>query len=266
MPVPIRIDDATDPRIAAYRDIRERDLVGRQGRFVAEGKVVLRMLFSAARFEPESALVLESRLVGMTDVLGAAPIAMPVYVASRPVMDAIAGFPVHRGVLAIGRRGQADDVAGLLASLPEPTVVVVLAGIANHDNVGAIFRNAAAFGAAGVLLDTASCDPLYRKAIRVSAGAVLGVPYATGGAAAELRTALAAAGFTQLALSPRGREDIRGVARPARLAIWLGSEGDGLPATILAELQTVRIAMAPDFDSLNVAAASAVALHHFCEV
>jgi tRNA G18 (ribose-2'-O)-methylase SpoU len=263
MPPPIRIENAADPRIAAYRDIRERDLVGRQGRFVAEGKVVLRVLFSAARFEPESALILESRLAGMAEVLATAPAAMPVYAASAPVMDAVAGFAIHRGVLAIGRRRAADYPAGLLAALPERAVVVVLAGISNHDNVGAIFRNAAGFGAAGVLLDAASCDPLYRKAIRVSAGAVLKLPYAVGPDAATLRSALAAAGFVQLALSPSGSEDVRNLARPARLALWLGSEGDGLPASLLAELQSVRIAMAPGFDSLNVAAASAVALHHF---
>lgn len=259
------VDDAADPRIAAFRDIRERDLVGRQGRFVAEGKVVLRVLFSAARFEPEAALILDSRLAGMAEVLAAAPAAMPVYVASQDAMDAIAGFPIHRGVLAIGRRRTAEDVAGLLSAMPERAVVPVLAGIANHDNVGAIFRNAAAFGAAGVLLDAASCDPLYRKAIRVSVGAVLKVPFATGPDCEALHSALAQAGFTQLALSPGGGHDLRGIARPKRVALWVGSEGEGLPAELLAKVRTARIAMAAGFDSLNVAAASAIALHHFWE-
>src|SRR4051812_26271347 len=101
---PTIVESADDPRIAAYCDIRERDLVRRQGRFIAEGKVVVDVLLSAGRFSVESALVLDARLPGMAPTLATAPASMPVYVASRTVMDAIAGFPMHRGVLAIGRR------------------------------------------------------------------------------------------------------------------------------------------------------------------
>src|SRR4029079_2903478 len=139
--------DAGDPRNAGYRDIRERDLVGRQGRFVAEGKVVLDVLFSARRFAAESALIRESRLSGMQPTLAKAPADMPVYVASRQVMDAVVGFPIHRGVLAIGRRRSDEHAPSLLSSLPRRALVVALIGIANHDNMGAIFRNAAGFGA-----------------------------------------------------------------------------------------------------------------------
>ena len=117
---PIPIDDADDPRIATYRDIRERDLVGRQGRFVAEGKVVLDVLFSAGRFFAESVLILDSRLAGMAETLAKAPADMPVYVASRAVMDAVAGFPMHRGVLAVGLRRADERSERLLAALPAP--------------------------------------------------------------------------------------------------------------------------------------------------
>ncbi|MCX7303797.1 MAG: RNA methyltransferase [Hyphomicrobiales bacterium] len=260
---PVRIDDPADPRVAFYLSVRERDLAGRQGRFVAEGKVVLNVLFEAARFEPDSILVLENRLPGLADTLRLAPATMPIYVAPQSVMDAIAGFHIHRGILAIGRKRSAEDPQAIIASLPRRALVVVLVGLSNHDNVGAIFRNAAAFGADAVLLDTACCDPLYRKAIRVSVGAVLKVPFAIAPDASTIAALLDGEGFGQFALSPGGAGDIRDTARPDRVAVYLGTEGDGLPQTLMARLRTVRIGMAPAFDSLNVAAASAIALHHF---
>lgn len=258
---PIRIDDPGDPRIGAYRAIRERDLAGRDGLFVAEGKVVLNVLFSARRFEPASALILESRLAGISGTLAIAPDTMPVYVASQQVFDAIAGFHIHRGVLALGRRRADEDAETLLAGLPADALVVVLVGISNHDNVGAIFRNAAAFEADAVLLDGGCCDPLYRKAIRVSVGAALKVPFAVAGDAAALVEALDRHGFAQLALSPRGRREIGAVRHAGRTALYLGSEGDGLPPALMTRMETARIAMSDGFDSLNVAAASAIALH-----
>lgn len=260
----IRIEDPGDPRIAAYRDIRERDLVGREGRFVAEGKVVLAALFSGHRFEAESVLVAENRLEGLGGTLSAAHGDLPVYVAAAAVMDAIAGFPIHRGILAIGRRRAPETADELLGTLPRRATLVVLVGLANHDNVGAVFRNAAAFGTDAVLLDETSCDPLYRKAIRVSVGAALKVPFARGGDAARLVEAVQRHGFETIALSPSGREDIRSIVRGERIALVLGTEGTGLPAALLSRLRSVRIAMAPGFDSLNVAAASAIALHELC--
>lgn len=257
----IRIESAEDPRIAPYRAIRERDLVGREGRFIAEGKVVLNVLFSARRFEVESALILEPRLSGMAGTLALAPTEMPVYVASQEVMDAIAGFHIHRGVLALGRRRAGDGLEALLASLPADALVVALVGISNHDNVGAIFRNAAAFEADAVLLDASSCDPLYRKAIRVSVGAALKVPFATAPDETSLFDTLARNGFEQVALSPGGAEDIGDFRRAGRTALYLGTEGEGLPQALMGRMKTVRIAMSDTFDSLNVAAASAIALH-----
>lgn len=266
MSEPVRIEDPADPRIAAYRDVRERDLVGRQGRFIAEGRVVLDTLLAAGRFETESALVLDRRMPGLAGTLAKAPARMPVYVASQTVMDAIAGFPIHRGILAVGLRRPPEDPQALLSALPARALVVVLVGLANHDNVGAVFRNAAAFGADAVLMDRSCCDPLYRKAIRVSVGAALKVPFAVAEDAAALVEALAVHGFEGLALSPSGREDVATAARPDRLALFLGTEGDGLPPALLARLRTARIAIAPGFDSLNVAAASAIALHRFSDV
>ncbi len=115
---------------------------------------------------------------------------MPLYVADDPVIEAIAGFQVHRGVLAIGLRGGPEPHEALIARLPEKALVAVGIGLANHDNMGGLFRNAAAFGADAVLLDATSCDPLYRKAIRVSVGAALITPFARGGSAEAILAAL----------------------------------------------------------------------------
>lgn len=258
---PIFINDPADPRIAAYRNVRERDLVGREGRFVAEGKVVLNVLFAARRFEVESVLILDKRLAGMEETLAAKPADVPVYIADQATMDAIAGFHIHRGILAIGAKRAPQAPDAMLAALPRDALVVALVGIANHDNVGAIFRNAAALGADAVLLDAASCDPLYRKAIRVSVGAALKVPYAALPDADAIFGELATAGFEQLAMTPRNAEDLADVAPGGRQAIYLGAEGPGLPDGLMARMRRVRIDMEADFDSLNVAAASAIALH-----
>lgn len=258
---PVRIDDAGDPRIAGYRAVRERDLAGREQRFVAEGKVVLNVLFSARRFAAESALILDRRLDGMKETLSLAPAGMPVYVASQAVMDEIAGFHIHRGVLALGLRRADEDAGALLAALPGDALVLALCGISNHDNAGAIFRNAAAFEADAVLLDATCCDPLYRKAIRVSVGAGLKVPFARLPDERALFDALDRHGFVQIALSPAGRQDIAEIRRDGRTALWLGSEGHGLAAATMARMRTARIAMSEAFDSLNVATAAAIALH-----
>jgi tRNA G18 (ribose-2'-O)-methylase SpoU len=263
--IPIRIDDPEDPRIAAYRDIRERDLVGRQGLFVAEGKVVLNVLFSARRFETESVLLLENRLAGMADMLAFAPEGTPLYIASADILDRIAGFHMHRGVLAIGRRREQPAIDALLDELPADALVLALIGIANHDNMGAIFRNAAAFGADVVLIDPTCCDPLYRKAIRVSVGAALKIPFATASDPKSLIEKLATRDFAGIALSPSGGREIGEYRTSGRVALFLGAEGPGLPRNVLAALETVRIRMAKGFDSLNVAAASAIALHHFAQ-
>mgnify|MGYP001300065781 CR=1 FL=1 len=254
------IDDPGDPRLASYHDIRERNLA-RENLFIAEGKVVLNVLFSARRFEAQSVLLLESRLAGMTETLAKAPETLPVFVVPPAVMDAVAGFNVHRGVLAAVGRRPPESADRLVAALPREALVLVLVGISNHDNVGSIFRNAAAFGVDAVLLDATSCDPLYRKAIRVSVGAALKVPFAVADDAGALIAALDAAGFRQFALSPGGRLDIRDLARPPRAALYLGTEGEGLPEDVMARMTTLRIPIAPGFDSLNVAAASAIALH-----
>ena len=259
--IPIPIDDPDDPRIADYRGVRDRDLAGRGGLFVAEGRVVLEKLTAGGRHPLRSVLVAEAKLPGMADVLAGLDPTIPIYAASQGAMDAIVGFHIHRGVLAIGER-RTPAFADLLAGLPPQALVVALAGIANHDNMGGLFRNAAAFGADAVVLDATCCDPLYRKAIRVSVGAALTVPFAVGGEAGAMVDALAGAGFSVVALSPSGAVDLRVLTPSSRTAALFGAEGPGLPADVLARTTTVRIAMAGGFDSLNVATSSGIVLHH----
>ena len=135
--------------------------------------------------------------------------------------------------------------------------------ISNHDNVGGAFRNAAAFGADGVILDAGSCDPLYRKSIRVSSGSTLWLPYHHGGTGAEQIAALKAAGFTVWAMTPRHEaRPLAELKRPDKLAILLGAEGPGLPDTLITACEPVRIPMRTGFDSVNVATAGAIALSH----
>jgi tRNA G18 (ribose-2'-O)-methylase SpoU len=257
-----RIDDADDPRIESYRDVRERDLVGRRGLFVAEGEVVLRVLAQTSRHRVRSVLIADKRAEGLRPILDALPQETPVYVAAEPVLDAIAGFHLHRGILAIGERAPAVAPDVLLAGLPDEALVVAAVGISNHDNIGGIFRNAAAFAAEAVLLDAGCCDPLYRKAIRVSVGAALRMPFARLAAGEDLLGLLQRQGFQPVALSPSGDEPLARLRRPKRAALLLGAEGPGLPPALLARARTVGIPMADGFDSLNVATMSGIALHH----
>jgi tRNA G18 (ribose-2'-O)-methylase SpoU len=254
------VADPDDPRLEPYRSVRERDLVGRSGLFIAEGRVVLEKLIASGRHPVRSVLVAEKRLESLSEVLAGLPPEVPVYAAGQAVMDQVAGFPIHRGILAVGERAE-PSARALLAGLPQTALVVALSAIANHDNMGGIFRNAAAFGADAVLLDADCCDPLYRKAIRVAGGAALTVPFAKLPPGADLVATLQDAGLEVLALSPRGEVELDEVAPAARTALLLGAEGPGLAEAALARTCTVRIAMAGGFDSLNVATASGVALH-----
>ena len=229
--------------------IREKDLTsGHAGRFIVEGKVTLETLLRRSRFKVESLFLCETRLEPLADILEHVPDDVPVYVAPQDVMDAVAGFPMHRGVLACGVKGDSGAKAALILSEVEGR---------------ACFRNAAAFGADAVLLDGQCCDPLYRKAIRVSSGSSLWLPFAHGGSGAEMVKAARDAGYTVWAMTPR--EDaalISSLPVPDRLAILLGAEGPGLPDDLIAAAVPVRIPMSAGFDSVNVATAGAIALAH----
>lgn len=263
--IPVAITQADDARIAPFRDIRERDLIGRHGKFIVEGTVVLRMLAAAHKaggdFRADCILILKNRLAGVLDILSDFPPDVPVYVAEAEVLDSIVGFHLHRGILALGSRTDTRDMLDTIRSLPETSLVVAGCGISNHDNMGAMFRNAAAFLADAVFLDTTSCDPLYRKALRVSVGSVLSVPYHRDGNALSMLEMLAAEGFEIWSLSPSGSTEIRQIPRSPRMALVIGTEGDGLPPELLSRFHSARIAQSPRLDSLNAGTASGLALY-----
>ena len=259
----VPLTSLNDPGLAPYHGVRERDLLRDGQRFIVEGKVTLARLVEASRFPVESVFLAESRVEPMKDIIAQLPNDVPVYVAPQAVMDGVTGFHIHRGVLAVAQRGPEQSVAELVGALPAgPLTVMALIELSNHDNVGACFRNGAALGANAVLLDATSCDPLYRKSIRVSAGTALSLPFARSGDGMGMIAALEAAGVEPWALSPTGGEPLHTITPPDRVAIVLGAEGPGLPADLMARCRRVSIAMSPGIDSLNVATAGAIALSH----
>ncbi|WP_293418035.1 RNA methyltransferase [Phenylobacterium sp.] len=257
----VAIEDPADPRVEPFLNVRDRDLVGRQGLFMAEGEVVLRHLIGSPRCSPVAFLVAAPRAPRFAEMIAGVAPGAPVYVAEPAVMDAIVGFHIHRGLLGLGRlpAASADEV---LEGLGPQATVVAVHGVGNHDNMGGIFRNAAAFGADAVVLDAGCCDPLYRKALRVSVGAALVTPFARLRPSEDLVDRLAGEGFEVVSLSPSGRETLADFRPAARTAVLFGAEGPGLPADLLSRTRSVRIPMAAGFDSLNVATTSGVVLHH----
>lgn len=250
--------DPADPRVEAFRDLT--DVAARtarepaEGLFIAEGqKVISRAL--AAGYRPLRVLTERRWLDALLPVL--ADEDPEVLVADEQVLRAVTGYRVHRGALAAMARRPLPDPTALLRGA---SLAVVLVDLVDHANVGSVFRNAAALGADAVLVSPGCADPLYRRAVKVSMGAVLAVPWTRTGAdpLAELR------GFTTIALTPRAtaRDIAEADALPSRRALLLGTEGDGLPESLVHRADVrMRIPMAGGIDSLNVAAASAIALH-----
>ena len=262
-PVIIHLASPDDPRISGYRAVKDRDLARHDGRFIVEGAIALEQLATHTRFPIDSLMLAESRLDPLAPLLARIDPALPVYAVTQRVMDAITGFHIHRGVLALAKRQPPQTAEQLIASLsPGPATLLVAIGLANHDNTGACFRNAAALGASAVLLDETSCDPLYRKSIRVSSGAALSLPFAHSGDGASILAAITRAGFSPWLLTPTSGAPLHTLTPPERLAIVLGEEGYGLAPELLAQHQRVVIPMANNMDSLNVATAGAIALAH----
>jgi tRNA G18 (ribose-2'-O)-methylase SpoU len=258
------IEDPEDPRLADYREIRDAERRRRDGTFIAEGRQVVRRLLSAGRYRVRSALVTPPALHALGDALGAAGV--PTYLVRQDIVEKVVGIEFHHGCLAAGERGAEPTAKAVLAEIRSDRLVV-LEGLGDASNVGALFRNALAFGVGAVFLAPGTADPLYRKAIRVSSGATVALPFARLADWPRDLEQLRAAGYTVLALTPRAEAvDIGELGDrrplPARLALLLGTEGRGLsPEALAAADLQVRIPMAPEMDSLNVAAAGAVALH-----
>ena len=276
----LRIDSLEDERLDAYVRLTERELrcvlEPQKGIFIAESAKVIERAVRAG-YEPVSFLLGERWLDQMMPLFerlavreGAGPV--PVFVASMELMERLTGFNVTRGALAAFRRPRQIPVDEFLGGVVEaagerPVRVCVLEGIVDHTNVGAIFRSAAALNVDGILVSPTCCDPLYRRSARVSMGTVFQIPwtYLPDGWPEPSMGWLRAQGFRTVAMALRDDSvplnDPRLLAEE-RLAIVLGTEGDGLAqATIDACDYTVRIPMSHGVDSLNVAAASAVAFY-----
>lgn len=262
---PIVLKDVRDPRLAEYRDIPEPELVRARGLFVAEGRLVVERLIENPRWTIKSLLLSARAYTGFAPMLLRCRPDVPAYICGTSDFLAITGFDMHRGCLALAERPRARDLGALLASA-EVRTVIVLEEIANADNVGGVFRNAAAFGAHAVLLTSGCCDPLYRKAVRTSVAAALCVPFARVDAWPADLVRLQTSGFTVVALTPRQPSETLSAfvarERPERLALVVGSESSGLSAVVEAAAdRRVRIPIASDMDSLNLAVATGIALH-----
>lgn len=271
MPI-IEVPDPADTRLALYRNVPDADLLRDAGVFVAEGRLVVRRLLRDGRLTPRSLLVTAAALASLDDPSVTHP-ALPVYVVAQDVMNGITGFNLHRGCLALATRPPRREWAEFAQSahLLDPARgarLVVLEQVGNADNVGSIFRSAAALGAEAVLLGPRCADPLYRKAIRTSMGAALSLPYADAAPWPGVLDDLAARGITVVGLTPDpGARPVQEVAAEigrVPVALLLGHEGDGLTPAALAHCRyRARIPITADVDSLNVAVAAAIALAAF---
>jgi len=288
------VEDPGDPRLADYArltDVRLRTaLEPAHGLFVAEGDKVIRRAV-AAGYQVRSMLVTRDKLAGLADLASACP--GPVYLVSDQAAEQVTGYRVHRGALASMARRALPTVTGLLSGAPLaadvpgaplaadlsggqpgwPRRIVILEDLVDHGNVGGIFRCAAALGVDAVILSPRCADPLYRRAVKVSMGAVFAIPYARmsdwRGGLAEIRSA----GFTLLALTPdQSAVPLDKLAPAGRVALLLGTEGDGLSSRWRAEADTAVCipmsadAMAMGVDSLNVVAAAAIACHELARL
>jgi tRNA G18 (ribose-2'-O)-methylase SpoU len=258
----IRVDDAGDARLAAYRNVSDRDLLVQKGLFVAEGRLVVRRLIEARRFPVRSVMVTDAALVPFRGLLDTRQ-DLPVYLVPQVVMDGISGFNIHRGCLALGERPRPCAWRDLVKGARR---VIALERIGNADNVGSVFRTASAFGIDAVLLEQNCVDPLYRKAIRTSMGAALTMRYAEAEPWPEVLRELALDGWVVVAMTP---SPTALALRPLALAIShrpivivVGNEGDGLSdAALDACTHRARIPMTNNVDSLNVATAAALAMY-----
>ena len=252
-----------DPRLADYRGVRDPELARARGVFVAEGRLVVKRVIEDGRYTVQSVLVSEASRRDLEVSLSRIESCATIFVCATNEFSQITGYHLHRGCLALVERPPARQLDEVLRST---NLAVVLDSVANADNVGGVFRCAAAFGAGAVLLGPTCCDPFYRKAIRTSMGATLAVPFVRLDNWRSSLTLMQQAGFTLMALTLREPSESLDVfaarPRPPRLALLIGAEGTGLTPALEAMADArVRISMRPEIDSLNLAVAAGIALH-----
>ena len=248
-----------DPRLEPYRHVGEPHWLNARGLFVAEGRMVVQRLVDTPRFSIQSILVTPAAYRALEPRL---PARAPVLVAAQTIVNGVTGFNFHRGCLALVRRPEASG----LDLLTRARRLVVLEGIGNPDNIGGIFRSAAALGADGIVLDPGCGDPFYRKSVRTSMGAVLRMPFVRFDPWPDSLQALRELGFKLAALTPAGVMNVdefaRSISADSSVALLAGAEGAGLTRAALAMADvTVRIPIDARTDSLNVVMAVSIALH-----
>lgn len=249
-----------DPRVEAFRRVSDHAWLRSQGLFVAEGRLLVERLVQTGTYEIDSVLLSPAALAALQPLV--APLECPVYVAAQHLLTEITGFDFHRGCLALAKRPAPRALEQFLAS----DRLLGLERIGNPDNIGGLFRSAAAFAANGVLLDEASADPFYRKALRTSMGAILRVPFSRVADWPQACARFQRRGFLVVALvtdplATRLDAFTSGITHHDRMVLLVGAEGSGLaPPTIQAVDVRVTIPMARGVDSLNVAAAASVAM------
>ena len=258
------IDDPDDPRLDDFRDLnsldRRPDLPSGKGLVIAEGVLVVQRML-ASRFTPHALLGTGRRLAELEEDLAGR--AMPFYRVSADVMARVVGFHLNRGVLAAAKRPPEPGVAQVVGTA---STVAVLEGVNDHENLGSIFRNAAGLGVDAVVFGSGCADPLYRRAVRVSMGHALLVPYARAANWPSELLMLKEQGFRLLAMTPDGGAaplaEAVAATREKRVAVLVGAEGPGLTAAALRlSDMRVRIPMSRGTDSLNVATAAALAFY-----
>lgn len=262
----IPVASADDPRLRPYRGLKGRDLAAAEGLFVAEGEILVRQLL-ASDFATHSVLLAESRMASLARL--AVPEEVPLLVAPERLIDEIAGFRFHRGVLACGRRRPFPTLERILAEREGRVTLAVCPVIASAENLGSLVRTCEAFGTAALTLGPGGCDPFGRRVVRVSMGGVLRLPIVRADSVLPWLDVLRARHRFELAAAvlDREAEPLERASRPERLALLFGSEGEGLDEGIAARCdRRIRIPMAAGVDSLNVAAAAAVFLYHFTRV
>jgi tRNA G18 (ribose-2'-O)-methylase SpoU len=271
-----------DPRLEPFRRVRDRDALGPDGRpglFVGESPLVIEAMLRAPAVETIAVLASERQrgraveLMESSRSAGAVAVEPALLLAPDEVLNAVVGFDIHRGFLAVGRRPAARSVREVVPPVPCDSLLLVVEEINNIDNIGQLFRNAAAFGCDAVLLSPGCHDPLYRKSLRVSCGHALRVPFARSDSwDADLRWLVSEAGFALLGMTGGGELALRDAAAALRdagtrrVAVLVGAEFSGLrPGTLAACSHRVRIPMAEGVDSLNVGVAAGVVLSRFAE-
>jgi tRNA G18 (ribose-2'-O)-methylase SpoU len=257
----ISVSSAGDERVAPYRNVSDAELLARHGWFVAEGRLVVRRLLDS-QLVTRSVMVTDPARASLDDLLDEKN-GLPVYVVPQAVMNEITGFNIHRGCLAIGERPAARSLSDLTSVAQR---LVAIERVGNADNVGSIFRNAAAFGVDGVLVGPSCTDPLYRKAIRTSMGASLMMPFVEARRWPDVLQDLHTDGWNVIAMTPSptamSLADVARVVGGNRVVLLVGHENEGLtPDSIAASGYQARIPMAPGVDSVNVATALAIALY-----